>query len=207
MTQLAFYVDLSACTGCKACQVACMDKNDLPADVNWRRVLEYSGGEWANRDDFIIPVDIFAYYISSACMHCENPLCVTVCPTTAISKNDRGIVIIDPRKCIGCRYCQWACPYGAPQFNFQMGVMTKCDFCIDLLTNGGIPVCVSSCPNRALDFGTLKELKNQHGDFSDPAPLPDPRMTKPSIVFGQNNITRRKGDIEGDIVNVEEITR
>jgi anaerobic dimethyl sulfoxide reductase subunit B (iron-sulfur subunit) len=140
--QLAFYVNIAECVGCKACQVACKDKNDLPEGIRWRRVFEYEGGEWVNQDGTLIPSNLFSYFVSSACMHCENPICLEVCPAEAISKRDDGIVLIDEQKCVGCRYCSWACPYGAPQFNEKRGVMTKCTFCSDLIDQGGSPACV-----------------------------------------------------------------
>jgi len=203
--QLAFYVDIAACTGCKACQVACKDRSHLPVGVNWRRVFEYSGGEWIKEGELMVPGGLFTYFVSSACMHCEKPLCMDVCPTAAISKREDGIVLINPNKCIGCRYCQWACPYGAPQFNSDQGVMTKCDFCADLQVEGENPVCVDSCPYRALDYGTLDELREKHGDLSDPAPLPDPSITCPAVVFNPSRDTRTSAKADGKIMNVEEV--
>ena len=133
--QMAFYFNASACTNCKACEIACQDKNNLPPAIRWRRVFEYRGGDWV-RDvsvpNLYQPNNIFAYAVSVACMHCQNPLCVQVCPAGAITKREDGIVLIDQTKCVGCRYCQWACPYGAPAFDETRGVMTKCTFCEDL---------------------------------------------------------------------------
>jgi anaerobic dimethyl sulfoxide reductase subunit B (iron-sulfur subunit) len=203
--QLAFYVNIAECVGCKACQVACKDKNDLPDGIRWRRVFEYEGGEWVNQNGTLIPSNLFAYFVSSACMHCENPICLDVCPAEAISKRADGIVLIDEQKCVGCRYCSWACPYGAPQFNEKLGVMTKCTFCSDLVDQGGNPACVDACPYRALEFGDLEELRAKHGNFSDPAPLPDPSITKPSIVYSANGETESFDKATGHIMNLEEV--
>lgn len=203
--QLAFYVDIAACTGCKACQIACKDRSHLPVGVNWRRVFEYSGGEWAKEGELMVPNGLYTYFISSACMHCEKPLCMEVCPTKAISKREDGIVLIDPNRCIGCRYCQWACPYGAPQFDHDKGVMTKCDFCVDLQAKGDNPVCVDACPSRALDYGPLAELREKYGVLNDPAPLPDSSITFPAVVFNPSRDTRTSAIADGKIMNVEEV--
>jgi anaerobic dimethyl sulfoxide reductase subunit B (iron-sulfur subunit) len=203
--QLAFYVDISSCTGCKAGQIACKDKSNLPPGVRWRRVFQYEGGEWVDQAGQMIPSDVYAYFVSSACMHCENPLCLQVCPAAAISKREDGIVLIDQDKCIGCRYCSWACPYGAPQFDEDAGVMTKCNFCYDLVDQGERPACVDACPYRALDFGPLDELRQKHGDFAGPAPLPDPSITHPAVVYNPNNVTKSAGDASGHLMNLEEL--
>ncbi len=153
--KLGFYFNGSACTGCKACQIACKDKSDLPVGVTWRRVAEYSGGEWVNNSDGTCTQNVFAYYISVACNHCDNPICAEVCPTQAMFKREDGIVLIDESKCIGCRYCEWTCPYGAPQFEEDQGVMTKCNLCYDSVDEGQSPSCVAACPSRALFFGDI----------------------------------------------------
>jgi anaerobic dimethyl sulfoxide reductase subunit B (iron-sulfur subunit) len=203
--QLAFYVDIAACTGCKACQIACKDRSDLPVGIRWRRVFEYSGGEWVPQGGLMIPSNVFAYFVSAACMHCQNPLCRDVCPTGAITKREDGIVLINQDKCIGCRYCQWACPYGAPQFDSEQGVMTKCDFCYDLQAKGEDPACVAGCPYRALDYGPLDELRAKYGTLADPAPLPDPSITRPAVVYGPSLVTQTSAQATGEIMNVEEV--
>ncbi len=203
--QLAFSVNIANCTGCKACQIACKDKNNLPIGVRWRRVFQYEGGEWIKQDGKMIPSNVYAYAVSSACMHCENAICMDVCPSAAISKRADGIVLIDQDKCIGCRYCSWACPYGAPQFNEDLGVMTKCNMCVDLVDKGERPACVESCPYRAMDFGPLDELRQKHGIFAAPAPLPDPSLTKPSVVYRPNRVTKSSGDTSGKLKNLEEL--
>ncbi len=203
--QLAFYVDMNKCTGCKACQVSCKTANDLPLGVTWRRVVEVASGEWIQDGEQYIPANVFAYFVSSACMHCDNPLCVQVCPAAAISKRDDGIVIIDQDKCIGCRYCEWACPYGAPQFDAERGVMTKCHFCYERLDAGEKPACVDGCTYRALDFGPIDELRAKYGDFASPAPLPDQAITTPSIVYSPTPHTLTHDSSVGAVMNAEEL--
>lgn len=203
--QLAFFVDLGKCTGCKACQIACKDTNDLPLGVTWRRVAQYSGGSWVEDEGMMLPSDVYTYYISAACMHCEDAPCVEVCPAGAMQKREEdGIVFVDPDLCVGCRYCEWACPYGAPQFDAEAGIMTKCHFCKDLQAEGERPACVAACTFRALDYGPLDELRAKYGDFADPAPLPDPSLSHPSVVFKPHKHTRSGQVADGLVMNVEE---
>lgn len=202
--QLGFHIDQNYCTGCKACQIACKDKNDLPLGVSWRRVVEYTGGTWATSGETFSP-NVFTYYTSVSCNHCENPLCVQVCPTQAMTKGADGIVTVDPDKCVGCRYCEWACPYSAPQFDADAGVMTKCDFCADYLADGKEPACVAACPSRVLTFGEIDELRAEHGSAVDIEPLPDPSITRPNLVITPHRQAQRTGDGNGVVANPEEI--
>jgi anaerobic dimethyl sulfoxide reductase subunit B (iron-sulfur subunit) len=205
--QLAFYFDASTCIGCKACQTACVDKNDLPLGNLYRRVFEYGGGNWIlNNDipDLYHADSVYTYAVSTACMHCQDPICLHVCPAEAIIKRNDGVVLIDQNKCIGCRYCEWACPYGAPQFNESAGVMTKCTFCEDLLAQGKNPACVEACVMRALDFGELSELRMKYGDVDAIEPLPLAKYTQPSIVITPNKHSQLSGTGTGKIQNLPE---
>jgi anaerobic dimethyl sulfoxide reductase subunit B len=203
--QYAFSVNIGKCTGCKACQIACKDKNNLPEGVRWRRVFQYEGGEWIKQNGQMVASNVYAYSVSAACMHCQNPVCVQVCPAGAMTKNADGIVQIDADKCIGCRYCSWACPYGAPQFNEDLGVMTKCNMCVDLVEQGERPACVDACPYRALDFGQIEDLQKKNGTFAAPAPLPEAYITNPSVVYIPNKSTKSTGDTSGQLKNLEEL--
>ena len=158
MKQLAFYFDSSACSGCKTCQVACRDKHDLGKGMLWRRVYEVAGGEWKKEGEAWVP-DIYSYYVSMACNHCEEPSCMTACPNGAIFKDGRGLVLIDGKRCMGCRYCEWTCPYGALFYDAARGVMTKCTMCADYIEQGKPPACVSACPMRVLEAGDLEEMR------------------------------------------------
>ena len=200
----AFFVDTQICTGCKTCMVACKDKNDLGPGVRWRRVVEYSGGEWLSMPDGTFRQDVFAYYISVSCNHCIEPICVEVCPTTAMNKDVNGIVTVDQTRCMGCRYCEWACPYGAPQYLAGSGVMSKCDFCRDELKAGGIPACVAACPTRALKFGEFDQLQQGSGGQNAIAPLPDQGLTEPSAVFKPPKMGKPMNSMAGHIANPEE---
>ncbi len=202
--QLAFYFDSSACTGCKACQIACKDKNDLEVGRLWRRVYEVAGGDWIERGTAWVTT-AFAYGVSIGCNHCQKPICQEVCPAGAITKRDDGVVLIDQDKCIGCRYCAWACPYGAPQFNEAIGKMTKCNFCYDYLDQGQPPACVSGCPLRALDFGTLDELQAKYGSVSDIYPLPESTLTEPALVITPHKDAARARSEPAHVDNTEEV--
>ena len=147
----AFTFDASACSGCKACQEACKDKNNLPVGVMWRRVIEVSGGGWVQEGEAWTN-NVFAYNLSIACNHCVHPKCAGVCPTDAYVHRADGIVYIDPDKCMGCGYCSWACPYNAPRYNPELGQMAKCNFCFDNIDAGLPPSCVAACPMRVLNF-------------------------------------------------------
>jgi anaerobic dimethyl sulfoxide reductase subunit B len=202
--QLAFYFDASACTGCKACQVACKDKNDSPLGVIWRRVFHYEGGGWVNQDGFWVANNVFAYSVSVACNHCINPTCQQVCPTGAITKRSDGVVLIDYDKCIGCRYCEWSCPYGAPQFNETTGYMTKCNFCYDLVDQGKAPACVDGCTMRCIEFGDLAELQAKYGKLDAIEPLPEAKYTIPALVITPHKHAQPSGSGIGYISNLEE---
>lgn len=205
MKQPAFYIDMTACTGCKTCMVACIDGHDLPQSVMWRRVAEYTGGKWVRRANGTYDQNVFSYYTSVSCNHCQNPVCVKVCPTTAMHKDEQGIVSVDPDKCVGCRYCEWNCPYSAPQYDKQMGRMTKCDFCKDRLAAGLKPLCVEACPMRAIHFGEYEDLKKQFGDAVHVAPLPEQSVTSPCLVITPPHNAQPVGSNMGSIRNPEEM--
>jgi anaerobic dimethyl sulfoxide reductase subunit B (iron-sulfur subunit) len=202
--QLAFYFDASACSNCKACQVACQDKNNLSPEIRWRRVYQYGGGSWVTKGNVMVPNNVYTYSVSAACMHCEKPSCVEVCPTAAISKRADGVVLIDRNQCIGCRYCEWACPYGAPQFDEAAGVMTKCTFCEDLMAQGQNPACVDACVMRCLKSGELSDLRAQYGSVDAIEPLPVAELTKPALVITPHKNSQFSGKGTGKILNLPE---
>jgi len=198
----AFTFDSSACpAGCKICQQACKDKNQLPVGVMWRRVIEVSGSEsWTN--------NIFAYNLSLACNHCVHPKCAGVCPADAYIVRADGIVCIDSAKCMGCGYCSWACPYSAPQYNPEKGQMTKCDFCFDNIDAGLPPACVAACPMKAvLGFAEIDDGRRTIDDSQwlelwkipasqHPFPLPNNSRTEPHLALkphvAMNNLLKQK---------------
>ncbi len=182
VTQYAFYFNAAACTGCKACQMACKDRHGLELGLLWRRVYEVAGGGWEKRGEAWIH-GVVAYNVSMACNHCENPVCGLSCPVKAIWKRGDGIVMIDTDLCIGCRYCEWACPYNAIRFNAETNTVSKCHFCYDAIDFGEEPACVAACPQRALEFGDLSELRKKYGGVQGIFPLPDPSQTDPALII------------------------
>lgn len=200
--QWGFYFDSSQCSGCKTCQVACKDKHNLNNGIRWRNVYEVAGGNWKQKDGNWVS-EIRSYNMSMACNHCQEPICMQKCPNKAIYKNGEGLVLIDEKRCMGCKYCQWACPYGALHLDKKTGKMTKCTLCADYIAEGKQPSCVSSCPMRVLDFGDYNELKAKYGSEVEVYPLPSAGITKPSLVVKSHKSYSK--DIEWQIINREEV--
>ena len=115
---VGFYLDMTRCIGCRACQVVCKDKNRLEVGTLYREAHTYTVGRFP---------EVQGYSYSASCNHCEDPICLKNCPTGAIYKAEDGTVIQDQGKCIGCRMCVMSCPYGHPKFFPEQGVSGKCD--------------------------------------------------------------------------------
>jgi anaerobic dimethyl sulfoxide reductase subunit B (iron-sulfur subunit) len=144
--QYGFYFDESRCIQCRTCEMSCKSAHNVEPGVKLRHVLDTWKGQFP---------DVTHTFFSLACMHCEQPACVAVCPTGAIIKRaDDGIVVVDSEKCNGCQDCSQGCPYHIPQFG-KDGKMQKCDFCLSI---NRTPACTESCPAEALYFGTIDEL-------------------------------------------------
>lgn len=199
----AFTVDVQRCTGCKTCMTACKDKNDLGPGIRWRRVVEFCGGDWRRQGDGTVTQDVFAYYLSISCNHCQDPICAQSCPTGAMHQDASGIVSVNGERCVGCRYCEWVCPYSAPQYDAGKGRMGKCDFCRDELENGKAPACVTSCPTRALGLQTNDASSHYHNVLM--APLPAPDLTSPNLILEPHRDVRLMNAHDGWIANPEEI--
>ncbi len=179
--QVGFYFDQTRCIGCSACAVACKDWNDIPAGPEkWMKIHYNERGKFPN---------VFVSYMINPCFHCEDPVCIPVCPANAIIKREEdGIVIVDSDKCLGnveCdSKCLKACPYDAPQFRAQKGAkMRKCNFCIDKYREGKLPVCVETCRTRALDAGKLEDLEYKYGKTKIADNFIYSQRTKPAIIF------------------------
>ncbi len=203
VTQFAFFIDSDACSGCKTCQVACNDRNDLARGLHWRRVYEVTAGGWERRDGGWIP-SVVAYNLSVACHHCLEPICAAVCSPGAVVKREDGVVLIDESRCNRCQSCRVSCPYGAIRLDPVYGV-SKCDFCADELTAGRPPACVAACPNRALDFGDLEKLRKEHGTVGQVFPLPSAVANKPALVIKPHRNLAGLGVRIPEIANSEEL--
>jgi len=181
--KFGYALNLSICVGCRKCAEACHQENnhDRPSQNSYIRVLEMQAGSMdmergtahyrrpvPGKDRFYMPVQ---------CQQCDHPPCVSVCPVEATWKEDDGIVVVDYNWCIGCRYCEAACPYHARRFNWTkptvpanqinpdqaylsnrirpQGVMEKCTFCLHRTREGQLPACLEACPTGARVFGNL----------------------------------------------------
>lgn len=193
--QIAFYVEQKHCTGCSACQIACKDKHDLPLGQSFRKVNAYEGGTFVV-DRNVVHHSIYAYWVPISCNHCLHPVCITVCPSGAIKKRpEDGLVLINEERCTGCRRCQAACPYHAPQLD-AAGKMKKCDFCQELLQDGKAPACISACPMRVLGYGELSELRQKFGNISWIKGLPNTTKLEPAWVLIPHRDAVSAGDSE-----------
>ena len=183
MAQMGFFVNAPRCTGCKTCALACKDYNDLSEGIAFRQVYEYGSGTWVSHADGTWTTDASAYYLSIACNHCLDPVCVRACPTGAMHKGEFGLVMVDSHRCIGCGYCELSCPYRAPKVDRSVGHSVKCDGCASRVEQGMNPICVDSCSLRALEFGPIDDLRAAHGAVADLAPLPGLSATSPNLVI------------------------
>lgn len=148
--QLAFVVELDRCIGCKGCQVACHMENGTPLGTN--RIQVHQVGPFGTFPDLRM------YFLPAMCQQCENPVCVRVCPTGAIRKNEEdGVVLLDTDKCIGCKSCNRACPYSVNTFSVTRNVMDKCTLCAQRRADGEEPACVTTCSGKALHWGDVND--------------------------------------------------
>ena len=192
-------IDLAKCVGCDSCTVACKAENRTPPGVTYNVVLEQETGAYPNVRIEAIP---------RPCMQCENPACVSVCPVSATYRGDDGIVVIDADRCIGCKYCIAACPYGARKLNRTSEnmfgadvpapyesygvqrelVAEKCIFCEARLAEGKQPACVVNCPGRARYWGDLDDPESDVSkaiEGRETMFLNEEAGTKPSVYYLQ----------------------
>lgn len=172
MTHYVMVIDLSLCTGCNTCSVACKQENNLPEGVWWTQVITVGVNGNGEKSADAMRMD----FLPIACQHCAEAPCVEVCPTSAAFRREDGIVMQDPSLCIGCRYCMAVCPYtgvrvfsdeqpsymspfptGSNPMIHRSRTVEKCTFCAHRLDEGLLPVCVDICPMRARTFGDIDD--------------------------------------------------
>jgi len=195
-------IDTRYCIGCKNCVLACSQANGI-VDGAWRKMEALGEPEFPDRK---------RHFLTRACMHCESPPCMNVCPTTATYRRQDGIVAVDPDKCVGCGACILACPYDArvlytPQDDFENGrpgdkqregTCTKCHFCMPRIEKGiekglkpgvdpdATPLCVATCCTGALHFGDLDDPDSEVSALIENNPtlrLSETLGTKPAVFY------------------------
>jgi formate dehydrogenase iron-sulfur subunit len=174
---VGFFTDTTVCIGCKACQVACHEWNDLPAGRGQRTSLPVlSGNSYDNTGSFsdvnwrhVKFIEQFSpdrsqaawLMMSDVCKHCVNAPCLEVCPTGAILRTEFDTVYINEPACNGCRDCVTACPFGVIHMSERNRVAQKCTFCYDRLKHNLTPACAQACPTRSIQFGPINTLKQR----------------------------------------------
>jgi len=178
MKTVAFFTDPTVCIGCKACEVACKEWNQLPDDG-----LEWSGLSYDNTRhlgastwrhvSFLEQQQVLGpqitgtqepfrwIFVSDVCKHCGNAGCLEACPTGAIVRTEFGSVYVQPDVCNGCGYCVVSCPFGVIDRRHKEGLAFKCTFCYDRQLAGMMPACAKACPTQSIHFGELDELQAQ----------------------------------------------
>jgi formate dehydrogenase iron-sulfur subunit len=166
-----FFTDATLCIGCKACEVACKEWNQLPAEpLRWTgnsydNTAALSSTTWRHvlfveqiPDNRLAPRWLL---LSDVCKHCHNAPCQEVCPTGSIIRTEFDTVYVQQDVCNGCGYCVAACPFGVIERNPYDGGAHKCTLCYDRLKDGGQPACAMVCPTQSIQFGDLDELRTR----------------------------------------------
>jgi formate dehydrogenase iron-sulfur subunit len=150
MKTYGLLLDFTACIGCKACMKACKQINNLAGPL----------GEELSAENYTVVKTYEGLSYRQMCMHCETPSCASVCPVGALKKTESGPVTYDGSKCIGCRYCMVACPFGIPKYewNNPIPVVRKCIMCVSRIAEGKEPGCAWACPMGATRFGERDRL-------------------------------------------------
>lgn len=171
MAQVGWIIDLRKCIGCHSCHMACKTENHTPLRTDWRFIVERESGTYptAKRE-----------FISVACNHCDEPACLKACPVGAISKRESdGIVLIDQDLCIGCRYCIFACPYGATRIDTETGKTSKCTMCVHRVEAGLQPACAATCLTGAIQY--VEDFTGE--TVNAPLGFNDSVLTHPNVDF------------------------
>jgi len=158
-----FFTDTTVCIGCKACEVACKQWNDLPSDGgellpgrSYDNTGQLSANTW--RHVRFAEVDDKWTFMSDVCKHCANAGCLDACPTGALIRSEFGTVVLQPDICNGCGYCIPSCPFGVIARDHDDGRAAKCTLCYDRLEDGMEPACAKACPTDSIQFGDYDDL-------------------------------------------------
>jgi formate dehydrogenase iron-sulfur subunit len=158
-----FFTDTTVCIGCKACEVACKQWNDLPSDGgellpgrSYDNTGELGANTW--RHVRFTEVDDRWVFMSDVCKHCGHAGCMDACPTGALIRSEFGTVVLQPDVCNGCGYCIAACPFGVIERDHDDGRAAKCTLCYDRLEDGLEPACAKACPTDSIQFGDYDDL-------------------------------------------------
>ena len=148
---MSVLVDITRCIGCRACVLACKEAHGIAGGDEDTRLSAHA---------LTALVDDGGRYVRKMCMHCKSPSCASVCPVAALRKTEAGPVIYEESRCIGCRYCMLACPFGVPRYEWNAAVpsVRKCDLCVGRLQQGQIPACAAACPAEATVAGPRDQL-------------------------------------------------
>jgi Fe-S-cluster-containing dehydrogenase component len=155
--------DTTKCIGCKACVSACREANGLEPDTTWSEGRYHAPLDLSARAKTVVKLyddGSKSSFFKAQCMHCLDPACANACMLGAFKKREYGIVTYDVEYCIGCRYCEVACPYGVPKFEWAKAApkMVKCELCNHRLAQGKQPACTEVCPRQAVIFGKREDL-------------------------------------------------
>ena len=184
--RMGFFTDTSVCIGCKACEVACKEWNEVPEDgylltgMSYDNTAALGASTWRHVAFVEKPLDVPATDLgmpgvgapsddggvrwlmsSDVCKHCTHAGCLDVCPTGALFRTEFGTVVVQPDVCNGCGYCVSACPYGVIEVRKGDGRAFKCTLCYDRLKEGQTPACAQACPTESIQFGELDELRER----------------------------------------------
>lgn len=163
----AMLVDTTLCVGCRGCEAACSEANRLPGPVMAGQAAVFASRRTSDTRAYTVvnryPTGGGAgqpTYVKSQCMHCVQPACASACLVHALEKTPEGPVIYHEDRCLGCRYCMVACPFGIPKFEYEKPVpaIRKCTFCFARVKRGQAPACATACPSGALQFGRRSAL-------------------------------------------------
>jgi len=189
MSRPILVIDLDACMGCHCCATVCKQENYVGLGARWNQVLEVGPtGTYP---------DLELYYLPVVCQQCDNPPCVSVCPTGASYRREDGVILVNHSRCIGCQYCVLACPYGSRAYNHEAGIIEKCTLCAHRATKQDGPACIGPCPAQCRSYGDLDDpgsevsrLVREAGDHTHHVM---DLGNKPVVIYILRNQTWRNG--------------